>query len=166
MRSPSAGFARITAFSALKTITPSAMELRIAWLRPASIRSRVSAWASALVLSATILSRFVLIIRRSCSACSRLLDDIQAIKATRKYPSIAGEFGILPVDSENIAMIPLASRAKKKAAPGRKIRLAIAMGITKTNSERPAESCSGVSLKEIAAINSNRNKLAEKTPDQ
>ncbi len=155
-----AGFARMAVLNSSNTITPSAIESRMAWLRPAKINSRESVLASSLVFSSTTLSRLRLMERNSDRACSRFLEESHAIKATRKYPAMAGEFGSSCIEMARAEMITLLMVANKKLETGVNNTLAIMMGIVKMKRLRPLAISCGLSLKIMTLVIRKRNRMA------
>jgi hypothetical protein len=80
------------------------------------------------------------------------------MRARKKNPIIAAILGTVSAAIPKYTIIMLLRIAKKKLLAGAMIRLEIAIGIVKTNNERPFDSCSGVSLNENTKVSSKRNK--------
>jgi len=104
--------------------------------------------------------------RNSFNADSKLRADNQEVRAIRKNPIIAGKFGVRSIDMEIIEMMTLLMMLKMKLDHGASNMLAIIMGMVKANKERPAETCSGVSLNENMRVNNPRNITAAIFSDQ
>ncbi len=160
-----AGFASVAFHFLSKTITPSAMEFKIARLRPASIRSRSSDSARACVRSATTRSKPALISRSSLSAASRLRAESQETRARTKKPMMPNILTGRLIDAPSQAIIAPLIDANKKLACGARIKLAIVIGMVKRNRERPRTNSSAESVKTKMIVNSRRNSNAAHLPD-
>jgi len=77
-----------------------------------------------------------------------------------KKPKIVATFGMTFANEANETIIILFPIAKKKLLPGDKRRLEIAMGMKKTNDDRPFEISAGTSLKIKAIVSNSRKKNA------